>query len=119
MIELKRCLSEKQNIFARLFHIELKDIVEKGLEIMQKMPQLSARGSELEHYNSRVLLELRNDFLSHTGDRGNYMATVFNFVILLCEGDEYCRQRIDWLIQEIKVREFHLGETPRASWWRE
>ena len=65
MIELRRCLTEKQNVLSRLFHIELKDQIKASLAIMDKMPVPSVRSRDLECYNSRILVDIRNDLLGH------------------------------------------------------
>lgn len=125
MIELRRCLSERQNILARLFHIELKDIIKKGLKIMAQLPTPEANPSDLECYNSRLLVDIRNNLLAHIispeevkGRNQKIVETVFNFFILLYDSDEAWRRMIYQAILKIKSAEFHPEEEPRPEYWK-
>ena len=121
MIELRRALSENQNILAGLFHIELKDLVKQGLKIMEQLPIPGIRTGELEHYNSRILVDIRNDILAHVcGERNKKIVeTVFNFVILLYDSDEAWGRMIYQTILLIKEAEFQPEEDCRPEYWRE
>ena len=121
MMELKRCLSEKQNILARLFHIELKDQIKAALAIMEKMPVPSIRSGDLECYNSRLLVNIRNEMLGHIYDERNQkiVGSVMNFLILLYDSDEAWRRMIYQAILRIQQAEFHPEEDCRSEYWRE
>jgi len=123
MIELRRCLSEKQNVLARLFHIELKDVIKQGLNIMAQLPTPGANPSDLECYNSRLLVDNRDDMLWHiVRDRNKKIVeNAFNFLILLNDSDEAWEQMIYQALLRIKASEFkppRSGE-PRSEYWRE
>ena len=118
MLELRRCLFEKQNILARLFHIELKDLIKKGLELMAKrMPEIDRK--ELERYNSRILLDVRNEMLTLNLDlvRAGYLKTIFDFVITLYDSDEYYSQRLDWVLEQIIKRKDWKFESLDPRFW--
>ena len=125
MIELRRCLSERQNILARLFHIELKDLVKKGLEIMEKMPVPGVKEGNLECYNSRILVDIRNNMLAHVADpviqgrNGKIVEQIFNFVTMLYDSDEAWRRMIYQVILRVKEAEFKPEEEPRLEYWRQ
>ena len=132
MIELRRCLSEKQNILARLFHIELKDQIKAALAIMDKLPIPSIGSGELESYNSRILIDIRDDMLcsipgddkpNHTGNGRNkkIVESAFNFLILLNDSDEAWEQVLYQALLRIKETDWkppRSGE-PRSEYWRE
>ena len=117
MLELRRALSEPQNILSRLFHIELKDQVRAALAIMDKMPMPSIRNGELECYNSRLLVDIRNDLLSHIPDKRNQkiIDSAVNFIILLYDSDEAWRRLIYQAILRIKEAEFKPEGEPRLA----
>ena len=118
MVELRRCLFERQNILARLFHIELKDLIKKGLELMAKrMPEIDRK--ELERYNSRILLDIRNEMLTHNLDlvRAGYLSTIFDFVIMLYDSDEYYSQRLDWVLEQIITRKDWKFQSLDPRFW--
>ena len=121
MLELRRCLSEPQNILARLFHIELKDQIKAALAIIDKMPVPSIRSGDVECYNSRLLIEIRNDLLSHVCDARNQkiVESAMNFLILLYDSDEAWRRMIYQAILYIKEAGFEPEEDCRPEYWRE
>ena len=125
MLELRRCLSEKENILSRLFHIELKGLIKHGLGIMEKMPSPGINVSELENYNSRILVGIRDKLISHAQDKRDDGLTnsgiikgVMDFVVLLYDSDEAWRRMIYQAILEIKNAEFHPEEEPRPEYWK-
>ena len=126
MLELRRALSERQNILSRLFHIELKDVIKQGLNIIARLPTPGANPNDLECYNSRRLVEIRNEMLSHLvspekdGTRNQKIVeSVFNFVILLYDSDEAWRRLIWQAIERIKEANFKPEEKCRPEYWRE
>ena len=121
MIELRRCLTEKQNILARLFHIELKDQIKAALAIMDKMPMPTVKEGELECYNSRILIDIRNDMLSHIQDsrEQKIVLSAMNFTILLYDSDEAWRRLIWQAIMRIKEADFEPEPECRPEYWRE
>jgi len=126
MIELRRCLSEKENILSRLLHIELKDVIKQGLNIMARLPTPGVNPNDLECYNSRRLVEIRNDMLSHIespekdGTRNQEIVkNVFNFIILLYDSDEAWRKMIDEALMRLQEAQFKFEGEPRPEYWRE
>lgn len=117
MIELKRCLANKVGSeLAKLFHITLKDLIKAGISLMAQFPELDP--SEFEMANSHQFLEIRDEFLKHNIDpiRAQYMRTLFDFVIRLYDSDEYYRQRIDWVIKQLRARQLE-GVEPDPRFW--
>lgn len=120
MKELKRNLTDsRDNALARLFHKEVKTLVRNALFIIDSMPELKM--DDLEYYNSREWLNLRDYFLAHERDPRNrrIINGAFKFLIFLREGDEFWRQRTDRGTDRIKVMPFKEGEPIRPEWWRE
>jgi len=126
VLELRRSLQDSSgNELSKLFHITLKDVVKKGLDILvNKLPELNKE--KFERPNSQLLLKLRNDFLAHENNIGTTprLKSIFDFVIMLYDSDDYYRHRIDWVIQEIKKKDFVYEGSPRELdpkplWWND
>ena len=102
-----------------MFHIDLKTLVVKGLDILAAIPEPELK--EYEEYNSRLFLDLRDELLYHdkVPRQQKHFRAIFNFVIMLYDSDQYYRQRIDWLIGRIKDLPFKEGEPIRPEWWQE
>uniref|UniRef100_A0A6M3IQC6 Uncharacterized protein n=1 Tax=viral metagenome TaxID=1070528 RepID=A0A6M3IQC6_9ZZZZ len=126
MIELKRSLTEQKNVTARLFHIELKGLIKRGLRIMALLPKPSIHPHNLENYNSRVLIGIRDDLCAHLrpspgtkrSDRNaRIVEQVMNFIILLGEGDEAWGLIIYKALMLIQQAKFKLEPEPRSEYW--
>ena len=121
MQELKRNLNDNlaDNLLARLFHIELKDLIREVLPIIAQLPTPSLKPHNLEHYNSRLFVELRDYLLDREPDKRNrkIIETVANAVILLYDSDEAWQSVIDEGLRVLQSYEFKY-ETIRPSWWK-
>lgn len=120
MLELRRSLADQSgNELSKIFHIELKNLIRKSLEIVTAgLPE--PEEMKFEHHNTPILLQLRNDFLQHeNSSKVNEFKAISNFIIMLYDSDEFYRQRVDWLIKEIGKRPIVEGEKPDPRWWKE
>ena len=119
MIELRRNLNEPQNILARLFHLELKDLIKRGLDIIEKLPVPSVSPHNLECYNSRLFVELRDKLLAQEPSERNrkIIESVANLVILLYDSDEGWRCLMDEALRGIQAMDLKFEETTRPRWW--
>ena len=120
MLELRRCLSEQQNNLSRLFHIELKDLIKHGLDIMEKMPIPSIKPNNLECYNSRLFVSLRDKLLAQEDDKRNrkLIENVSSLVILLYDSDEGWRCLMDETLRGIQSMDLRYEEVTRPRWWK-
>ena len=121
MLELRKCLSEKQNVLSRLFHIELKDLIKRGLEIAEKMPVPSIKPHNMECYNSRLFVDLRDRLLSQEPSERNrkIIESIANLAILLYDSDEGWRCMMDEALREIQAMDLKFEEVTRPRWWKE
>jgi len=120
MKELVRNLTDgADNALARLFHIDLKGLVVKGLDILASMPELKM--NDFEHYNSREFLNLRDWLLEHEKvprQRKHYKA-ICNFIIMLYDSDEAYRLPMYQVIKKLKELPLKEEELPRPELWQE
>ena len=124
MQELRRNLSEKQNVFSRLFHVEMKDLVEHGLKVMSRLPSPGVGdGGQLERYNSREFVNIRNYALLCLNSENEknlcIVNNIFNFLIMLYDSDDAWCRMIYKVILKIKETEFKPEEEPHEQYWRE
>jgi len=111
----------KESAVARLFHITIKGFAVQALEILDhQLPQPTI--DSVDHAASRDFIRIRDEFFEHEIPKcriGEFRA-IFNFFILLYDNDLYYRERITWLLQEIKQIKPTAGEEkPRSTWWKE
>ena len=123
MIELRRCLSgpQNRNSVSRLFHVELKDLIKHGLSIMEKVPIPSINPHNLECYNSRLFIGLRNKLLAQEPSERNrkLIENAANLAISLYDSDEGWRCLMDEALREIQTMDLKFEETTRPKWWQE
>ena len=121
MLELRKCLSEKQNVLSRLFHIELKDLIKHGLEIVEKMPVPSIKPHNMECYNSRLFVDLRDRLLSQEPSERNrkIIESIARLAILLYDSDEGWRCMMDEALRGIQAMDLKFEEVTCPRWWKE
>ncbi len=71
--------------------------------------------------NTRILIELRDEFLSHLNgcSRVRALRGFFNFVIILYDYDAPYRCWIDWVLQEWKKKDWQPMSPKIPYEWRE
>jgi len=121
MIELRRNLDERHNILARLFHLELKDLIKRGLDIIEKLPAPNISPHNLECYNSRLFVELRDKLIAQEPSERirKIIENVANLVILLYDSDEAWRCLMDEALRGIQAMDLKFEEVTRPKWWPE
>jgi len=75
------------------------------------------------HPNSIILINIRDEFLTHQArsGRGPLLLAAFNILICIYEHDIYYRQRFNWFIKKIiEAGWFNIGSEPKWCWdWEE
>lgn len=121
MIELRRCLTDRESVLSRLFHFEMKDLIKHGLSLMDKLPSPGVNLGDLETQNARQLIAIRDELVSHAEEyhSGPIIRQAMNFIILLYDSDEAWRRMIFRAIEIVKRTEFVPEPKCRPEYWRE